>query len=98
VHPLTALSEYRLAHHRIRRDARRSCVRTFPNLQSLAVITTLASGLLFPGYRKKTLWRVAMAQVIEFYTPARFHKPVKWVPPAKRGKVLDFPAAIQKSA
>jgi hypothetical protein len=39
-----------------------------------------------------------MAQVIEFYTPARFHKPVKWVPPAKRGKVLDFPAAIQKSA
>jgi hypothetical protein len=38
VHPLTALSEYRLAHHRIRRDARRSCVRTFPifnHLQSL---------------------------------------------------------------
>jgi hypothetical protein len=39
-----------------------------------------------------------MARVIEFYVPAGFHKPVKWIPPADRGKVLDFPAAIQKSA
>jgi hypothetical protein len=41
---------------------------------------------------------VAMARVIEFYIPAGFHKPVKWIPSAKRGKVLEFPAAVQKSA
>jgi len=39
-----------------------------------------------------------MAQVIELYIPARFHKQVKWVPPAERGKVLEFPAAMRKSA
>jgi hypothetical protein len=39
-----------------------------------------------------------MAQVIEFYIPARFHKPVKWIPAAERGKVLEFPAAVRKSA
>ena len=39
-----------------------------------------------------------MAQVIEFYIPARFHTPVKWIPPAERGKVLEFPAAVRKSA
>jgi len=39
-----------------------------------------------------------MAQVIEFYIPARFHKQVKWAPPAERGKVLEFPAAVRKSA
>jgi hypothetical protein len=39
-----------------------------------------------------------MARVIEFYIPARFHKPVKWVPPAERGQVHEFPAAVRKSA
>jgi hypothetical protein len=39
-----------------------------------------------------------MARVIEFYIPAQFHKPVKWIRPAQRGKVLEFPAAIRKSA
>ncbi len=39
-----------------------------------------------------------MAQVIEFYIPARFHKPVKWTPLAQRGKVLEFPAEMRKSA
>jgi hypothetical protein len=39
-----------------------------------------------------------MARVIEFYIPARFHKPVKWIPPAERGQVLEFPLQIQKSA
>jgi hypothetical protein len=39
-----------------------------------------------------------MAQVIEFYIPSRFHKKVKWIPPEQRGKVIDFPAEIRKSA
>lgn len=39
-----------------------------------------------------------MAGVIEFYIPARFHKQVKWIPPVRRGKVLEFPAEMRKSA
>jgi len=39
-----------------------------------------------------------MAVVIEFYIPQRFQKPVKWIPPTGRSKVLEFPAQIQKSA
>ncbi len=39
-----------------------------------------------------------MAQVIEFYIPDRFRKKAKWVPPEVRGKVLEFPAQIKKSA
>jgi hypothetical protein len=42
--------------------------------------------------------RIAMAQVIEFHTPARFQKKVKWVPPKQRGKVIGFPADMKKSA
>ncbi len=39
-----------------------------------------------------------MAQVIEFYIPSRFQKKVKWVPVTQRGKVIEFPAEIKKSA
>jgi hypothetical protein len=39
-----------------------------------------------------------MAQVIEFYVPERFRKKVKWVPPDQRGKVLEFPADVKKTA
>ena len=42
--------------------------------------------------------RMAMTQVIEFYIPARFRKKVTWVPPEERGKVIEFPAEIRKSA
>jgi hypothetical protein len=42
--------------------------------------------------------RMTMAQVIEFYTPARFQKKVKWVPEKLPGKVIEFPANIKKSA
>jgi hypothetical protein len=42
--------------------------------------------------------RVVMAQVIEFYVPAKFHKKVKWVPPDQRGRMIEFPAEIKKSA
>lgn len=39
-----------------------------------------------------------MAQVIEFYVPDRFRQKVRWVPPEKRGKVIEFPTEIKKSA
>ncbi len=39
-----------------------------------------------------------MAQVIEFYIPARFKQKVKWIPPELRGKIIAFPADLKKSA
>jgi hypothetical protein len=39
-----------------------------------------------------------MAQVIEFYVPAGFHKKVKWIPPDQRGKMIEFAADLKKSA
>jgi hypothetical protein len=42
--------------------------------------------------------RMAMAQVIRFYVPDRFRKKVRWVPSEQRGKVLEFPAEVKKSA
>jgi hypothetical protein len=39
-----------------------------------------------------------MAKVIEFHIPSRFHKLVKWIPREQRGKVLEFPAEVRKSA
>jgi hypothetical protein len=39
-----------------------------------------------------------MAKIIEFYVPARFHKKVKWVPPADRGKVIEFSVPVRKTA
>lgn len=39
-----------------------------------------------------------MAQVIEFYVPDRFRKKAKWMPENQRGKVIEFPAAVKKSA
>jgi len=39
-----------------------------------------------------------MAKVIEFYVPNGFQKKVAWVPPQKRGKVIEFCAQVKKSA
>ncbi|MCU1301824.1 MAG: hypothetical protein JWQ87_2108 [Candidatus Sulfotelmatobacter sp.] len=39
-----------------------------------------------------------MAKVIEFYIPQSFRKVAKWLPPDKRGKLLEFPLAVRKSA
>lgn len=39
-----------------------------------------------------------MANVIEFYVPVRFRKPVKWVPQQQRGRVLDFAAPQKRTA
>jgi hypothetical protein len=39
-----------------------------------------------------------MAQVIQFYIPDRFRKKVRWIPSGQRGKVIEFPAEVKKSA
>lgn len=39
-----------------------------------------------------------MAQVIQFYIPDGFRKKVRWVPSEQRGKVIEFPAEVKKSA
>jgi hypothetical protein len=39
-----------------------------------------------------------MAKVIEFYIPSRFQKKAKWLPMEQRGKVIEFPTEIKKSA
>jgi len=39
-----------------------------------------------------------VAKVIEFYIPNSFRKNVKWVSPEQRGKIIEFPAEIKKSA
>jgi hypothetical protein len=42
--------------------------------------------------------RMAMAKIIEFHIPVEFQKKVKWVPPEERGRLIEFPTAIRKSA
>jgi hypothetical protein len=42
--------------------------------------------------------RMVMAKVIEFYIPDRYQKKVKWVPTEQRGKVIEFPSELKKSA
>jgi hypothetical protein len=40
-----------------------------------------------------------MAQVIEFYVPVGFQKKSrKWIPQTLRGRILEFPAPIKKTA
>jgi len=39
-----------------------------------------------------------MAKIIEFYVPQSFRKVSQSLPPNERGKVLDFPVAVRKSA
>ena len=39
-----------------------------------------------------------MAKIIEFYIPHSFRKVSKGLPPGERGKLLEFPMAIRKSA
>jgi hypothetical protein len=39
-----------------------------------------------------------MAKVIEFYIPNNFRKRVKWVSPEQRGKIIEFPSQMKKSA
>ena len=69
-----------------------------PNLQRLAVNANFGIWIALLWLSKADTSEDAMARIIEFYIPARFHKPVKWIPPAERGKVLEFPAEVRKSA
>jgi hypothetical protein len=39
-----------------------------------------------------------VAKVIEFYIPNNFRKRVKWVSPEQRGKIIEFPSEMKKSA
>ncbi len=40
-----------------------------------------------------------MAKVIEYYIPEGFRKKSgKWIPPDQRGKIIQFPATLKKSA
>jgi len=42
--------------------------------------------------------KAAMAKVIKFYVPTRFRRKVVWVPSHRRGKMIEFPVQIKKSA
>src|SRR5258708_21179962 len=70
----------------------------FPNLQPLAVNANFGIWIAFLRLSKEGTSEDAMARIIEFYIPARFHKPEKWRPPPEQGKVLEFPPEIRKSA
>jgi hypothetical protein len=52
--------------------------------------------------KNMALWvsemRVVMAKIIEFYIPERFQKTVRWVPELQRGKVIEFPLSMTRSA
>jgi hypothetical protein len=41
---------------------------------------------------------MVVAKIIEFYIPNSFQKKVKWVSPARRGRVIEFGLRINKSA
>jgi hypothetical protein len=41
---------------------------------------------------------MTMAKIIEFYMPNNFRKRVKWVSPERRGKIIEFPSQMKKSA
>jgi hypothetical protein len=41
---------------------------------------------------------MTVAKVIEFYIPNNFRKRVKWVSPERRGKIIEFPSQMKKSA
>ena len=68
----------------IRRKIVRFALRVIRIMRMIAV----------PGAIKE----VAMAKVIEFYTPKNFRKSFKWVPELQRGKILEFCPQTKKSA
>jgi hypothetical protein len=41
---------------------------------------------------------MTMAKIIEFYTPNIFRRRVKWVSSEQRGKIIEFPSQMKKSA
>ncbi len=62
----------------------------------VAGIWQLPSGLTQGGR-----WKAGereMANVIQFYVPINFRKPVKRTPPKRRGILIEFEARAKKSA
>jgi len=39
-----------------------------------------------------------MGKIIEFYVPLNFQKTVKWTPQLQRGKLIEFPRRMTRSA
>jgi hypothetical protein len=50
------------------------------------------------GLRVEEKAGMTVAKVIEFYIPNNFRKRVKWVSPERRGKIIEFPSELKKSA
>jgi hypothetical protein len=48
--------------------------------------------------RRFSVRRIEMPRVIEFYVPDLFVRKVKWAPSEQRGKVIEFPKSVKKSA
>jgi hypothetical protein len=52
----------------------------------------------------KSLWesqgerRQTVAKVIGFYIPNNFRKKLRWIPVELRGKIVQFPLPVKKSA
>ena len=46
----------------------------------------------------RTVRRLALAKLIDFYTPAEFRKKEHWVPVEQRGKVIQFCLQVKKPA
>jgi hypothetical protein len=40
--------------------------------------------------------RLAMAKIIDFYTPAEFRKKEQWRPVEQRGKIIEFNLQVKK--
>jgi hypothetical protein len=59
----------------------------------------LESGVLFLRLQQAEEYvGGCMAKIIKFYVPQSFRKVSKWLLPNERGKVLEFPTAVRKSA
>jgi hypothetical protein len=64
----------------------------------LLVRIALASGVHFLWLRQSENLGGCMTKIIEFYIPQSFRKASKWLSPDERGKLLEFPVAVRKSA
>jgi hypothetical protein len=47
---------------------------------------------------EKLAENLLMAKIIEFSTPNKFRKKATWVPPQRRGKLIEFCGRVKKSA
>jgi hypothetical protein len=54
--------------------------------------------VLSPVAPRKQYFGGRMAKIIEFYIPQSFRKVSKWLPLCHRGKLVEFPVAVRKSA